>query len=196
MNTDQSTITTEIAWMFENIRPYLQGRILEMSSGTGSISSFLIENQIPLHLNETDQESRHSLRKKFKDNPLCKSVHKIDFHHPDFEKTYAEDLGKFTTILKLNNPKNTQIDTLSINNLKLLMRDDGNLVLLIPANTTLYNGLDNLDDLKRYNHQYLTNLLSQQFGILKVRYLNFPSTVDPLLFSRTGLYALVAARTK
>ena len=35
-------------WMFSAIRPWLKGRILEIGSGIGNISSVLIRKEIPL----------------------------------------------------------------------------------------------------------------------------------------------------
>jgi len=88
-------------FLFAAVRPHLKGRILEMESGFDNISALIIENGIPVHLNNTDSQIRDILHEKFDTNSTVRSIHNIDFHHPEFEQSYAKMAGAFEVVFHL-----------------------------------------------------------------------------------------------
>jgi hypothetical protein len=182
-------------WMFNQIQSFIKGRILETESGLNTISSFFLENGIAIHLSHSDRYNRDMLRTQFKGNPIVRAVHRIDVHRADFNIVYAELAGFFDTILVLNHMQPSTSEFAFISNAKFLLRKGGNLILLAPVYTTLYNGLgQNWEDWKKYNTSSIRDLFHADFQILKTRYLNLPTGSEPTIFFRNGLSAIVIAR--
>jgi 2-polyprenyl-3-methyl-5-hydroxy-6-metoxy-1,4-benzoquinol methylase len=182
-------------WIFDKIRPFVKGRILEIGSGPGSMSTLFVENGLSLRLSDADRKYCDMLLKKFQGNDMVHSVHKINFHRPDFKDLYTENAESFDTIVSLNVEGQIPIDSLVVANAKILLRNGGHLIMLSPAHTALYNGLgQDWNDWKKYNHTYVRGILGKGLKILKARYLNLPTTETSITYSYTGLSVLAIAR--
>src|SRR6185437_1204812 len=145
-------------WIFNIIKPYLRGSILEMASGHGGISEFLICQGIPLYLSDPHKRNRDNLRNKFEGNELIKTVNYIDFDCTDFETFYSEIFGSFTTVFGLNIPENGFYSKIALTNATHLLNKHGYLIFIAPAHTTLYHGLDgDINNWTKYNHKRLRN---------------------------------------
>lgn len=59
-------------WMFDSIRPYLKGKILEIGSGIGNISNCLIKNGLHLSVSDYSDYYCSLLDKKFGESYLLK----------------------------------------------------------------------------------------------------------------------------
>ena len=181
-------------FIFETIRPYLKGRVLEIGSGLDTVSSLLIENGIALHLGETNGKIREILHEKFDNNPTVHSIHKIDFHRTNFEQAYTNLLGVFNVVFNLN-IFNPPIDTLAVSNAKLLLKNKGFLIVLTPVLTSTYNDLSvDLKELKKYNRKDISSLLGEGFEIQKTSYFNLPKIENNTSYSQTGLSVIVVAQ--
>ena len=168
-------------WIFETIRPFTNGRTLEIGSGNGEISNLFIQNDMPIHLSDPDQGNRSRLREKYEGNRLVR-VHSVDLNNPDFKEKYQPILGEFGTVFKLNNTVHITIDPITIENASLLLREKGILMLLFPATTTLYNGLsESLDALKEYNRRHIGDLIRNHFDILKIRFICLEGGLSSLI---------------
>src|SRR5689334_7337323 len=86
------------AWIFRIIRPYMRGRILEVGSGIGNISSQLVRHGISLTLSDYSDEYCSYLQKRFSSEPLIDAVIKINLADKNFGRTYAHLLGSFDTV--------------------------------------------------------------------------------------------------
>jgi len=160
-------------WMFSAIRPWLKGRILEIGSGIGNISSVVIRKEIPLCLSDYDDKYYHFLREKFSSTPYVKGIYRIDLVDKDFETTQAHLLGAFDSIFALNVIEHIANDLLAVENCCKLLAPGGRLVLLMPAYPALYNDFDEgLGHFRRYTHQTMDKLLSQNFKVIKIRHFN------------------------
>src|SRR2546422_3892844 len=69
------------AWMFDTIRPFCKGRILEIGSGIGNISQFFISNNYDITLSDIRDNYCDILREKFKDSPIVN----MNLTDPDFD---------------------------------------------------------------------------------------------------------------
>jgi SAM-dependent methyltransferase len=179
-------------WIFDTVLPFMKGRILEIGSGTGTFSSFFIENATALHLCEQDQTDRRMLREKYKQNEIVRTIQNIDFHHPNFQESYSYNIGAFDTIFKLNSASRIPIDPETIGNAKQLLHESGYIILLAPAYTTSYNGLTD-EDLRKYNWISIKHLLGNDLEIVNTWYINMPTTIDPFVLTQTGLSVVIVA---
>ena len=171
------------SWMFESIRPYLQGRILEIGSGIGNISSVLIHHQLPLFLSDYNSTYCQFLEKKFANQPYIKGVYKIDLVDKEFERTQAPLLGSFDTIFTLNVIEHIGDDQLAVENCHKLLAPGGRLIMLMPAYPALYNKFDKeLGHYRRYTRHTMNKLLSAHFQVLKIRHFNLAGIFGWFLF--------------
>lgn len=161
-------------WMFESIRPYVKGRILEIGSGIGNISSCFIANNIPLCVSDYSAYYCNLLDQKFANEPLVGGVFQIDLADSDFDTRYGPLIGRFDAIFALNVVEHIKDDHLAIANCKKLLSPGGHLIILVPAWQMLYNGFDKeLEHFRRYTKSTVKKLFqSQKLEILKTWYFN------------------------
>ncbi len=165
-------------WMFNTIRPYVKGNVLEIGSGIGNISSVFVQAGIPLSVSDLSPHYCQMLKRNFDNEPMVRGVYQIDLAHGSFETVYAGLMQGFDTVFALNVVEHIYNDELAITNAKQLLRKRGHLIVLVPAYTALYNGLDmGLEHWRRYNRESLKKLLSKDFEILKTQYFNLAGIV-------------------
>jgi len=144
-------------WMFETIQPYVKaGRILEVGSGIGNISSFFLDNGYNLCLSDIRENYCGFLEEKFAEHPHLIDIIRLDLVEPLFDQVYASWLGSFDTLYALNVIEHIEDDILALSNCKKLLRPGGRLIILVPAYQVLYNNFDkNLHHYRRYTRQSL-----------------------------------------
>jgi 16S rRNA A1518/A1519 N6-dimethyltransferase RsmA/KsgA/DIM1 with predicted DNA glycosylase/AP lyase activity len=72
--------------MFETIRPYCQGHVLEIGSGIGNISQFFLQAGYSITLSDTDKFYVDQLKKNFPGSDIVS----IDLVHENFHEKYAQ----------------------------------------------------------------------------------------------------------
>lgn len=162
-------------WMYEQIRPFLTGTILEIGSGRGTYSQKII-NDFSGHqiiLSDIDAKYVAKLKKRFSSPNLA--VLKIDFGHKnDFENLKAPVDSAFA----LNVLEHVKNDVQALKNVSGKLKPGGKLILLVPAHKFLFNCLDqNVGHYRRYTKKELLEKISQtDFKVKKLFYFNFWST--------------------
>lgn len=161
-------------WMFESIHPYTKGKILEIGSGIGNISSCFVDRGIPLCVSDYSDYYCNLLDHKFSDQPLVEGVFQIDLADSDFETRYASLIGRFDTVFALNVVEHIKDDKLAIANCKKLLSSGGHLIILVPAWQILYNGFDKeLEHFRRYNQKTVKQLFqAENLEVIKTWYFN------------------------
>lgn len=161
-------------WLFETIKPYSKGHVLEVGSGIGNLSKFFLKENFHLTVSDLRAEYCEVLRKKFQNETKPKSIERIDLADKNFDSSYAGLLGKFDTVIALNVIEHIKDDALAIRHCRSLLRPDGNLIVLVPAFKSIYNAFDvELGHHKRYTKRSLDQLLhSQGFHVQRSWYFN------------------------
>ncbi|NJY63625.1 class I SAM-dependent methyltransferase [Salinimicrobium sp. CDJ15-81-2] len=162
-------------WMFETIFPFTKGKILEAGSGLGNISKFFLQEDCEIMLTDFRSEYCLTLIEKFKSFPNLLGVNNIDLIHPDFDNIYLKYLNSFDTVFALNVIEHIEDDNLAIQNCKKLLKEKGNLIILVPSYDSLYNKFDEeLGHFRRYTRQSLSELfIKNNLKILHSQYFNF-----------------------
>lgn len=162
-------------WMYQTIRPFLKGEVLEIGSGIGNITQFVMNDKLSVTASDIRDNYCSMLYNKFNGNTYLKEVRKIDIIHPDFDNEYRDLLEKFDSIFALNIVEHVQDDELAVKNCKKLLRKNGNLIILVPAYMTLYNQFDKeLEHFRRYTKVKLEQLFKNaDLNIYKTRHFNF-----------------------
>jgi hypothetical protein len=182
-------------WLFNAIKPYLNGRVLEIGSSPSSISVLFVQKGRRIHLSNSDRSIREELKVIYQGLEIVRNVHAINIHHPNFEQVYpSENARIFDTVLILNGMQDGLYDQKVICNGRHLLRERGRLILLMPVFTALYDTLEfNLEDFKKYDQSSIRKLLTDQMEILINTYFNLVQ--DPA-YDRSGQSVLVIAQKK
>jgi 2-polyprenyl-3-methyl-5-hydroxy-6-metoxy-1,4-benzoquinol methylase len=161
-------------WMYETIRPWCEGEILEIGSGIGNISAFFLQDGHKLHLSDIRDVYCARLAQKFQTAPSLLGIDRIDIAAHDFDQRYAALTGRFDSVFILNVVEHIEDDLQAVINCRKLLKPGGKLVVLVPAFQALYNGFDEaLEHYRRYNKSRLTQLLQKaEFRVIHKQYFN------------------------
>lgn len=153
--------------MFERVRPWVSGRVLEIGSGIGNLSQFFVDR--PVVLTDTMPEYLERLRARFAHLP---NVEVMRLYLPTPEGPVAE--RRFDTIVCLNVLEHVADDWGSLVAMRRLLDPGGRLVLLVPALRALYGSLDRaLGHVRRYTTGELrTKFARTGFRMRHLEYFN------------------------
>lgn len=162
-------------WLFDAISPYCSGKILEVGSGIGNLSFYLLKNFSNITLSDFRNKYCDILKIKYGNCANLNSVVEMDLSLYNFKEIYLYSSKKYDTIIALNVLEHIKKDALAIRNCRELLAPNGKLVLLVPAYQFLYNTLDkNLDHYKRYNKTNLSQLVNAEgLQVVEAKYFNF-----------------------
>ncbi len=160
-------------WMYETIKPFCKGKILEIGSGIGNISQHFIEDDYDIMLSDIRLTYYQLLKERFFPGSNQKSVIRLDIVDERFDEKFADYFNTFDSIFALNVLEHIQDDKQAIRNCRQLLRPNGHLIILVPSYNILYNEFDKaLEHYRRYTAQTLTHLLKPEFNILHTQYYN------------------------
>ena len=162
-------------WMYNTIKPFCKGKILEVGSGIGNISNFFMQDKFELMLTDIRKEYCSKLEAKYSLNQYFLGVEEMDLADNNFDKKFANHLGKYDTVFALNVVEHIYDDSLALKNCYKLLNEGGQLIILVPSYEKLYNVFDKeLGHYRRYTKSSLANIfLKNDFKIIHKQYFNF-----------------------
>ena len=162
------------AWMFDTIRPFIKGKVLEAGSGIGNISAFLLKQGNEVWLSDLDENYCRFLRDKFASSGNLKDVLKLNLGAAQPEEAFPSLFNSFDTIVATNVVEHIQFDQQAIDNCRKLLKKDGHLVVLVPAGKWLFNSLDReFGHYRRYSKKDLITLMGKDMALVHTQYFNF-----------------------
>ncbi|MFW6369423.1 MAG: glycosyltransferase [Myxococcota bacterium] len=168
-------------WLFEQIRPYLGERVLEVGSGIGNLSHLMLDRE-QLVLTDIDPEYRRGLEEAFG------SFENVTVSAFDLNEAPSPALidAEVDTVLCCNVLEHIEDDGAALRNLSLILRPGGRLVLLVPAHPAAYGSLDvALEHHRRYEKKGLHDLFrGAGLEVEHERHLNAVSLLPWLFNSR------------
>lgn len=161
-------------WMFETIKPFCHGRVLEIGSGIGNISAFFLEQGFPMTLSDIRTHYFEKLKNKFSAYGNLENAVRIDLVDPSFHEKFLDLKRSFDTVFALNVVEHIEDDATAIRNCRFMLKARGTIVILVPAYQGLYNRFDkNLGHYRRYTKRSLEDLISNNgFEIIHRQYFN------------------------
>ena len=157
-------------WMYDSIKPYCNGRILEIGGGIGNISECFLNEGDEIMVSELQLEYCDIIRKRFGNHRNLNGVIAMDIVDPEFDSKYASLFGSFDSVFALNVVEHIKDDFKAIANCKKLLKQGGHLVILVPAFQTLFNHFDTaLGHFRRYKPK----TLRQVFQANKIQVIHF-----------------------
>jgi SAM-dependent methyltransferase len=153
--------------MFDRLRRWVGGSVLEIGSGIGNLSTFLLDSP-RLVLTDTREEYLGRLRARF-------AAHaNVTVERLYLPNEHTLDGQRFDSIICLNVLEHVRDDHASLAAIRRLLAPRGRLVLLVPALPALYGTLDRaLGHYRRYTRHGLAALLRQAgFTVTHMEYFN------------------------
>ncbi|MBP9103610.1 MAG: class I SAM-dependent methyltransferase [Chitinophagaceae bacterium] len=162
-------------WMYQSIKPFAYGSILEVGSGIGNISKYFIQNNYSITLSDVDEFYLNHLKKDFLNSSNAKDFISIDLQKKDFQTEYENLKESFDTIIMLNVLEHLENDEYAIKNCRFMLKDNGSFIILVPAYRFLYSAMDKeLNHYRRYTSRSLKRkIIAGNFTIRKSFYFNF-----------------------
>lgn len=161
-------------WMFNQMKPYIGDKTLEIGSGIGNISKIFIQGSKNIDLSDIRDQYVNYLKFEFPNN----KVFKINLVNPDFDIAYSKILGSYNLVFALNVIEHIEDDKQAIANIFKLLKPNGYAYILVPAHQILYNNFDRaLLHFRRYNKNSLRNIFPTNSKFQKSWYFNFAGII-------------------
>jgi len=160
-------------WIYEEIKPFIKGDVLEIGSGLGSFSKILISQ------NGNNRVILSDIDEKFVELLSCRygNFKNVCVKNLNLESINNPSDANFTidTCIVINVLEHIKDDARVINNIYNILNINGNLILLIPAHKYLYNIIDkSVGHIRRYNKRDIDRILeSSRFKLIESHYFNF-----------------------
>ncbi len=156
------------SWMYNTIKPYCGGNILEIGSGVGNISQYFIKDNFKICLTDIRDSYCNILKQKFAQKKNLIGIENIDLVDKDFDSKYSSHFEKYNTVFALNVIEHIENDKLAIANCRKLLAKNGSLIILVPAYQPLYNSFDiELHHFRRYRKKQMENIFTLNEIIVK-----------------------------
>jgi glycosyltransferase involved in cell wall biosynthesis len=156
-------------WIFLKFQPFLGRRVLEIGSGTGNITKFLLDRELVI---ATDVEPKYvTLLKNTFEKYRKFMIEHLDISGPGMER-YRSD--RIDSIIFFNVLEHIERDDTALKKFFDLLEPSGRLLLLVPSHPWLYGSLDkHLGHHRRYGKKELKNKLEAVgFKIVSMKYFN------------------------
>jgi 2-polyprenyl-3-methyl-5-hydroxy-6-metoxy-1,4-benzoquinol methylase len=162
-------------WMYNTIKPFCKGKVLEIGSGLGNISNFFFRDKFEILLTDIREGYCSKLETKFKNNSCFLGIELIDLTDPDFDTKFEKYFNQYDTVFALNVVEHIYDDTLALNNCYKLLKQNGHVIILVPSYQKLFNTFDKeLGHYRRYTKSTLSHLFTKtDFKITHKQYFNF-----------------------
>ena len=169
-----TTAVNNNLWTFKKIRPFIGKEILEIGSGIGTISKFLIGAGRTVTLFDISASYIKYLKERFGGNPAV-SILKSDAGEID-KAVYWK---KFDTVIAVNILEHLENEEDVLRKIKKILLPDGRLILVVPAHEALFCEFDKkLGHFRRYSRSgLLKKLVDNGYIIEKIELMNFLSAL-------------------
>jgi 2-polyprenyl-3-methyl-5-hydroxy-6-metoxy-1,4-benzoquinol methylase len=157
-------------WIYENLKPFLGKRILDIGSGVGTFINYFVHDSELIIGTDIFENQVNIMKEKFKQNKNIRT--EVFSINEDSTDKYL--LDKVDTITCINVLEHIKDDNLALQNMKDMLIPGGKIVLLVPAFNNLYGTLDEAcGHWRRYDKNQLSSLAkSLNLKIIHHKYMN------------------------
>ncbi len=158
-------------WIFSLLRPYLGERVLEVGSGPGNLTRFLLDRRQLVCL-EPDAEYQHLLGEL---TTVHQNIRLVSGTHESIPGPEIQEQG-FDSVVCLNVLEHIEADSAALQKMRSALAPGGTLLLYVPACSWAYGEIDRgLGHLRRYDRRPLIELVrSAGFAVERCRFVNLP----------------------
>ncbi len=155
-------------WIAHEISSHVTAPTLEIGAGTGNLSKHFLQYK-PLYLTDVDAGLVRLLKKRFsKEKNVFTGT--LDISQKPSKK-YA---SFFSSVYAINVLEHIKDDRKALVHIHKMLKEDGNLLLLVPAKKKAFTRLDKeLGHYRRYEKKELASILEKSgFAIEKIYFFN------------------------
>ncbi|OGP75702.1 MAG: hypothetical protein A2V86_15345 [Deltaproteobacteria bacterium RBG_16_49_23] len=156
-------------WLFLKFRPFLGQRVLEVGSGIGNITKYLIDRELVI---ATDVEPKYlALLKNTFGNYQRIQIENFDISCPVMERYQRCHID---SVICFNVLEHIEEEEKALKNVWDLLEPGGRFLLFVPSHHWLFGTLDkNLGHLRRYDREELKiKLENAGFQVMLLKYFN------------------------
>ena len=156
-------------WIFSTFRPFLGRRVLEIGSGIGNITKFLLDRDLVI---ATDVEPKYlSLLKNTFGKYKKFVIERLYIPGAESERYRSYPID---SVICFNVLEHIEQDETALRNIYDLLEPGGRLLLLVPSHPWAYGSLDqHLGHRRRYGRRELKNKLEARgFRVIYLKYFN------------------------
>ena len=161
--------TSYQSWIFEEVKPFIRGDILEVGCGSGNLTGWLLQQGMVLAV-DLNEDYLRIVQERYGYHPNL-----IGTLIWDSRENPREEINRtFNTLICSNVLEHVEDDDLVLRHFYELLPDGGRLILLAPALKVLYNHLDiELGHFRRYGRKELIQKVTRSgFKIYHLKYFN------------------------
>ncbi|RJP19209.1 MAG: glycosyltransferase [Candidatus Omnitrophota bacterium] len=152
-----SSVNKYYAIFFERVARLIGKRVLEIGSGNGNFTRFLMGRELVV-ATDCSNNHLHTIRRRFVQNDHFR-IHFFDASQPPDEELSNH---KVDTVICLNVLEHIEDDLNALKNMRALLVPGGRLLLLVPCIKALYGSLDiGLEHFRRYSRNELIERVRQ-----------------------------------
>jgi len=147
-------------FLWDTVSDYAGSRVVELGSGIGNITQFLIDRE---HLWATDvgKDYLRGLRARYQGRPNI-DVLRLDLTQPISADNAGEVEGRADTAVAFNVVEHVEDDLRALRTIRQTLQPGGRLLLIVPAHPFAYGALDkDLEHFRRYTRDGLEALLCE-----------------------------------
>jgi len=179
-------------WIYSNMRRYIGADILEVGSGTGNITQFLVFCRRVVAL-ESDPVSAARAQGRFRHNGNIEIIQSTlqEYAH----RQPNPDL--FDTVLSINVLEHIEDDVEALRCMRKLTNAQGRVVIMAPALPILYGSLDrSFGHFRRYRRRRLQRRFHDAgLEVIRSFYMNLPGVLGWFVHSRLLRRRQIDAKT-
>ena len=164
------------------IKKYITGRkVLDAGCGSGHLTLDLLKQNYDVTAIDNSDEMVFYTQKNVKDAHYSATIFSCDLM-----AIKNQNLSPFDTIICLDVIEHIDKDSIALRNFRDLLKDEGTLILSVPAIHQFYGDQDKkLGHYRRYNKKELTKKVKNAgFDIFKLHYWNFIGIIPYVLFEK------------
>jgi ubiquinone/menaquinone biosynthesis C-methylase UbiE len=159
-------------WTYGKMKPFLGKDILEIGSGIGTFSKFIISNGGTVTLSDLNTNYVNDLKEKYRDNPF---VTVLQADAGKIDEAVAEK--KFDTVVAVNIIEHLENDDEAFERIKRVLLPRGRLIFIVPAHKLLFSQFDkSIGHFRRYRKSELERSLVEK-GYL-IEYIEFMNAIS------------------
>jgi SAM-dependent methyltransferase len=169
-------------WVYEQFAAYVGRRVLEVGSGTGNITQFLVAGGCQVIATDVVPNYRDELRRRLGRQPHIQ-IGEFDLTTPAPAPLIAEPVD---TVVCLNVLEHIEDDLFALEQMRRVLVPGGHLALLVPAHQLLYGEFDRaVGHFRRYGKKELAaKLIRAGFAVCEVKFFNLAAVIPWLINGR------------
>jgi len=170
-------------WVYQSIEPYIGKNILEIGSGIGNITQYLVNKGRLTCIDVNPNYVNYLLKKFHSEKKEGLQAYPADI--TNIEGTVLKR-GSYDTVICLNVLEHIQEDQRAFENMVHLLAPQGHLIIMVPAFQSLYGPIDKaLAHYKRYTKKDFRKFLSKlPLKMKQFYYMNFIGFFGWFLYGR------------